>query len=52
MGRNKTHTQRRLSGCVMEATLLICHLVGPLRATAKLPPIRLPWKEHWFGTKN
>lgn len=52
MGRNKRHTQRRLSGRVMEATLLICHLVGPLRAAAKLPQRRLPWKDHWLGTKN
>lgn len=52
MGRNKTHTKRHLSGRVMETTLLICHLVGPLRGTAKLPQIRLPWKEHCFGTKK
>lgn len=51
MGRNKTHT-RHQSGRVMEPTLLICHLVGALRATAKLPQIGLPWKEHWFLYKK
>lgn len=49
---HRNRNERHLRGSVMESTLLICHLVGTLRAAAKQSLIRLPWKEPWFGARE